>query len=219
MSGDAGTVEGEPIVYNSVTRIGNMFDETVAPGAATEFLTSKQAGEVALVRDHEAYHLLARARSGTLQLTDSPSALRMRARIADTTTGRETIELMKRGDLSGMSFSFTVATDGGETWHEGSNGFPLRVIRRIGQMFDVSLVTWPAYSAASARLVRSDVAGAQFALAYRKLAWSADEGALWEKRVFGESLYGRRIKPPAEAVRRAGKMRNQLVRVGKVVPK
>ena len=206
---DAGTVEGEPIVYHSITRIGNMFDETIAPGAATEFLRSSRVGEVALVRDHEPHLLLARVHSGTLELTDAPSALRMRARIADTTTGRETVALMKRGDLSGMSFSFAVAPDG-ETWHEGSDGFPLRVIRRISRMFDVSLVTWPAYPAATAHISRSDLSGARIALARRQLAASADGAALWEKRRFGESLYGRQIKRPAAAVRHAGRMRRQL---------
>ena len=199
---DAGTVLGEAIVYNSVARIGGQFDETIAPGAVSEFLRSKEAGEVALVRDHDPSILLARVKSGTLSLRDSPAALRIRAHVADTSSGREVIESMRRGDLYAMSFGFMM-DPADETWHEGSNGFPLRVIRRIKRMLDVSAVTWPAYPATSISVERSDLAGARIRLARSKLDASTDDAALWEQREFGEALYGPRIKPSAKLLARA----------------
>lgn len=202
---EAGIVTGEAIVYNSITRIGSLFDETIAPGAVTEFLRSDDVAQVALVRDHVPDALLARVKSGTLQLTDTASALRIRASIADTVRGRETIELMRRGDLYGMSFSFVTGPDG-ETWHEGTNGFPLRVIRNIKHLYDVSLVTWPAYPATSAQIERNDSNGRRMALARLQLAEAEDRGAEFE-RTLGEALYGKRIKPPAEVLRAAHKRR------------
>lgn len=175
---DAATIAGEAIVYNAVARIGGMFDETIAPGAVTEFLKSPDVREVALVRDHDPSILLARVRSGTLELNDSSSALRIRAKVADTTSGRETVEMMRRGDLYAMSFSF-VMDPKDETWHEGPGGFPLRVIRRIRRMYDVSVVTWPAYSATSVGIEGPGVNGARMRLARQELAAAADVARPW----------------------------------------
>ncbi len=206
---DAGTVSGEAIVYNSLARIGGMFDETIAPGAVREFLASKEVAQVALVRDHDPSILLARVGSGTLELHDSPAALRIRARLADTTSGRETAEVLRRGDLYSMSFSF-VMDPADETWHEGENGVPLRVVRRIKRMFDVSVVTWPAYDDTSVKVEGPGVRGARLALARRQLDASADAHARWEHRTFGERLYGKRVTPSAAVLAKARGQRRHL---------
>ncbi|EIQ76315.1 prohead protease, partial [Shigella flexneri 1235-66] len=50
--------------------------------------------------------LLGRTRSGTLKLEEDETGLRFELTPPDPSTGRDVIELVKRGDISGMSFGF-----------------------------------------------------------------------------------------------------------------
>jgi phage head maturation protease len=60
----------------------------------------------------------------------------------DTTTGRDIIEEIRRKDITGMSFSFTTAED---DWKYPEEGIVERTIIKIGELFDVGPVTFPAY--------------------------------------------------------------------------
>ena len=53
---------------------------------------------------------------------------------------------VSRGDISGMSFMFTVDSD---TWADEDSDYPKRTINRIGKVFEVSAVTFPAYAQTS----------------------------------------------------------------------
>lgn len=53
---------------------------------------------------------------------------------------------VERGDISGMSFMFTVDED---SWDDLDSEHPTRKIRSIGRVFEVSAVTFPAYEATS----------------------------------------------------------------------
>ena len=53
---------------------------------------------------------------------------------------------VKRGDISGMSFMFTVESD---TWEEWDSDHPTRTINKFDKIFEVSAVTFPAYEATS----------------------------------------------------------------------
>ena len=52
---------------------------------------------------------------------------------------------MRRGDLSGMSFAFTVP-DGGSHYDPATN---TRTITRIAKVYEVSVVPFPAYQSTS----------------------------------------------------------------------
>lgn len=156
MSGSA-VLHGRPIVYDAPTLIrtpvGN-FREIIAAGALTELLTA--GTDTTLVRDHDPGRLLGRTTAGTLTLTDGPAGLDVRSTLPPTALGEETAVLVERRDLNGMSFAFTVTA---ERWHEPASrgGEPTRVVTRIGRLFDVSVVTWPAYGQTTVR-VRRDAA-------------------------------------------------------------
>ena len=60
--------------------------------------------------------------------------------------GVELDSAVERGDVSGMSFMFTVD---GEEWEGLDSERPVRHITSIGQIFEVSAVTWPAYEQTS----------------------------------------------------------------------
>lgn len=53
---------------------------------------------------------------------------------------------VERGDISGMSFMFTVDED---NWEDLDSEHPTRHIRAISKVFEVSAVTFPAYEATS----------------------------------------------------------------------
>ena len=53
---------------------------------------------------------------------------------------------VERGDISGMSFMFIVDQD---SWEDIDTDHPIRTVRSIRQVFEVSAVTFPAYSQTS----------------------------------------------------------------------
>lgn len=53
---------------------------------------------------------------------------------------------VSRGDITGMSFMFTVD---GDNWEEMDSDHPKRTITAISRVFEVSAVTFPAYDATS----------------------------------------------------------------------
>lgn len=136
---------GTAIVYDQAARIRTPFgpfDEMISPRALRGVLGSPAVDEVALLRDHVTSLLLARVGAGTLTLINSPTGLDIRATPVASPLGAETIELVRRRDLRGMSFAFTVA---GDSWHDQDSKIPLRVVEEIGELIDVSIVTYPAY--------------------------------------------------------------------------
>lgn len=60
--------------------------------------------------NHRPSDILGRQGAGTLVLADSPEELRYQIKLPATATGRDTGELARRGDLSGVSISFVADT-------------------------------------------------------------------------------------------------------------
>lgn len=137
------TVEGNKLVghaavFGQRARIRD-FDEEIDPAAFDRALTEQQ--DVVLLANHEGLPL-ARRSSGTLRLSTDRTGLRTEADLPDTTLGRDVRELTRRGDLRSMSFGFVVRSD---DWTTTEDGMQLRVIRDV-DLFDVSVVTFPAYA-------------------------------------------------------------------------
>lgn len=132
-----GRLYGHASVFNEETRIGEFFEQ-IDPAAFNDVLD----GDTVLQLDHAGLPL-ARTTSGTLVLSTDRRGLVVDADPADTTAGRDLRVLTARGDLRSMSFGFTVAED---AWERRDDGSHLRVIKRIGRLYDVSVVTFPAYA-------------------------------------------------------------------------
>lgn len=118
--------------------------ERIMPGAFDRALREKQ--DVRALFNHNPENLLGRTVAGTLTLSVDDRGLFYRFQPPDTTIGRDVLESINRGDLSGSSFAFTVARGGAE-WHE-ENGVAVRILRDVN-LFDVGPVTFPAYGATS----------------------------------------------------------------------
>lgn len=139
------TLTGRPIVYGSVTDIGGMFAEIIEPGA----LDGADLSDVRFLVNHDINRIpLARSRgnneNSTMQLAPDDDGMSMRANIdtANNGTARELYSAVNRGDISGMSFMFSVAD---ERWEDVDSDYPTRHIIKIASVIEVSAVTFPAY--------------------------------------------------------------------------
>lgn len=147
------TVAGYAAVFNSPADIGGMWTEIIAAGA---FADSLRRDDVLALFDHESDKLLGRSSSGTLRLREDGTGLAVEIDLPDTTTGRDVGELVRRGDLKGMSFGFIVRK---ETWDE--TVVPaVRTIEAV-DLVEVSAVANPAYPDTSLGLRSRDSAREQ----------------------------------------------------------
>lgn len=137
-------ITGRPIVYNSMTDLG-WFNEIIEAGA----LDKANLKDVRFLVNHNTDMIpLARSRNNnensTMQLEVDKDGMGIRVNL-DTENNSEARNLysaIKRGDISGMSFMFTIDD---EEWENLESDHPTRRIRKIGQVFEVSAVTFPAY--------------------------------------------------------------------------
>lgn len=125
------------------------FTETIAPGAFSRTLKSRN--QVMLLMNHDTGRVLASRRAGTLRLSEDSYGLRVEADLPDTTDGRDLAVLLKRGDITSMSFGFTVP-EGGDYWSDENN----RELRNV-RLHEVSVVAFPAYSASAAGIRSVDM--------------------------------------------------------------
>ena len=117
------------------------FTERIAPGAFDDALGKS---DVRALKNHDPNLVLGRTASKTLRLNANTKGLKFEVDMPDTTTGKDTVEEIRRGDITGCSFAFTVA-DGGDDWLDRPDGGWLRTINKVNELFDVGPVTYPAY--------------------------------------------------------------------------
>ena len=119
------------------------FKEQIARDAFSEC----DVTDVIMCFNHNIDSILARTTSGTLTLSTDEEGLRFEFEAPATTMGNDMLELVRRGDISKCSFKFTVEED---EWRyadkENKLEYDERTIRKIGKLYDVSLVVYPAYS-------------------------------------------------------------------------
>lgn len=139
-----GVIEGRAIVYDSLTDLG-YFEEIIAAGA----LKNTDLKDVRFLVNHDTSMIpLARSRNNnensTMQLIVDEKGLKIRVQldIENNTDARNLHSAIQRGDITGMSFMFTIR---GETWENEDTEHPKRTITDIEKVFEVSAVTFPAY--------------------------------------------------------------------------
>lgn len=136
---------GRPIVYNSRTNIG-LFDEIIEPGA----LDGTDLTDVRFLVNHNTMMIpLARSRrnngNSTMKLSTDEKGLFIdfvSLDVDNNSDARALESAVKRGDISGMSFMFSI--DDFE-WENLESDHPTRHITKIGSVVEVSAVTFPAY--------------------------------------------------------------------------
>ena len=142
--GESGPViEGYAAVFDSLSVDLGGWRERIAPGA---FKRTIGESDVRALWDHDAKYVLGRNRAGTLALEEDARGLRIQAQPPATQWAADLMTMMKRGDVNQMSFGFYVRQD---EWVEEPDFGLVRVLRDV-DLFDVSVVTYPAYPATSA---------------------------------------------------------------------
>lgn len=143
-----GIITGRPIVYNQRTDIGGWFEEVIDSGA----LDGADLTDVRFLVNHDTRKIpLARSRrnngNSTMQFSIDPEGMLLDWVKLDIKSNPEAAALysaVSRGDITGMSFMFSVK---GEKWDNLDTDYPTRHITEIGKVVEVSAVTFPAYEA------------------------------------------------------------------------
>lgn len=147
---DQGSVlTGQPIVYDARTNLG-WYDEIIDNGS----LAATDLRDVRFLINHNTDMIpLARSRNNnansTMQMEIVDGAgmnIRVNLDTENNAEAKALYSAVERGDISGMSFMFTVDED---NWEDLDSEHPTRHIRAISKVFEVSAVTFPAYEATS----------------------------------------------------------------------
>ena len=141
--GDGMTFTGYASVFNSSSEDLGGFREFVAPGAFKRSLQARN--EIKLLWNHDTNEPLASVRGGSLQLMEDNYGLKVTAKLPNTTRGRDVAELLRSKVIDSMSFGFNVIKD---SW---SNNGAVRTLESV-RLSEVSVVTFPAYSATTAQV-------------------------------------------------------------------
>lgn len=134
---DNNVVEGYALKFNTPSKDLGGFIEKIDARA----LDDVNMDDVKLLFNHDRGNLLGRIKSGTLEVSVDEVGLKFRCELPNTTLGKDVMELVKRGDLSQCSFGFTVAE---HEW-DWSGEKPVRTIKKIDTLIEISLVSIPAY--------------------------------------------------------------------------
>ena len=138
------TLSGYAAVFDSDSRDMG-FIETLDPHCLDDVIGRSDV--VCLYNHTDLPGILARSVNGdgTLHLSVDRRGLLCEFEAPNTQLGNDMLESVRRGDIRGMSFAFTVEKD--EWTHKGDEY--RRRIMKIDRLYDVSLVVQPAYDATS----------------------------------------------------------------------
>jgi HK97 family phage prohead protease len=203
---DGMRLEGYAALFNSRSQNLGGFTETIAPGAFSRSLKSR--GDVKLLWNHDSGEVLGSTRAKTLTLVEDERGLKVSALLPNTSRGRDAAELIKRGDVTGFSFGFSLPATGGDDWNaEGTE----RVLKTV-KIHEVSLTPFPAYTAtngtATVRALdkvaeRAQVDADELADALQKVE-AGEEISIEEKSLISKVIDTLAPAPEPKAVDEAG---------------
>lgn len=137
-------IEGEAIVFDTPTVITDCigsYTEIIKRGA----LDGADMSDSRLLYNHDLSRVPLARTPKTMAFTVTEHGLQFRATLPDTSEARSVYESVKRGDISGCSFGFTVP-DGGDSYDPQTN---IRTISKIDKLYEISVTPYPAYPTTS----------------------------------------------------------------------
>jgi len=138
----APVIAGYAATYNSQTELMSGLFEVIRPGAFTRTLAEK--ADVRCLFNHNEDIILGRTKSKTLRLREDGTGLFFECDVPKSRM--DVYESVQRGDVSECSFGFTVAD---EHFTPSGKTDTLRELLDV-DLFDVSVVVFPAYGSTSA---------------------------------------------------------------------
>lgn len=120
---------------------GDTFVEEIAEGAFDESLKVR---DVVGLWSHDTSQVLGNTKSKTLRIENDKKELRFELDIPNTTVGNDAWELIKRGDVDGVSFGMKVTKDKWSS-EERENGKLYKRSILNAELYEISPVAFPAY--------------------------------------------------------------------------
>lgn len=138
-------IRGYAAVFNKLSEDLGGFKEMVAPGAFKNTITKD---DIRALFNHDPNYVLGRTINGTLRLVEDDKGLAIEIDPPDTQWARDLMTSIGRKDITQMSFGFLTLKD------EWNNTDIKNVIRKLmeARLFDVSMVTFPAYPQTSVKV-------------------------------------------------------------------
>jgi HK97 family phage prohead protease len=136
------TMEGYGANFNVLSEDLGGFREILMPGCFKDSIVSC---DVRGLFNHNPDKILGRNTAGTLRLNEDEKGLRFEIDPPETTYAKDLQVSMSRGDITQCSFGFKVGEDG-QSWARDSAGMWIRTITKVEKLYDVSPVTYPAYT-------------------------------------------------------------------------
>ena len=148
---DEKTIEGYAVVFGQESRV--MFDpqkkrffiEIIENGAIKDELL--RSCDIKALCEHNRERMLARSfnGAGSLSLSVDGHGVKYRFEAPATIEGQYVQEMVKRGDLFGSSFAYITDEKNNVSYEKRSDNMLVRRVKKITRMFDVSVVSDPAY--------------------------------------------------------------------------
>lgn len=135
-------VEGYALRFNKLSNDLGGFVEEISP----EALKEADLSDVRCLIDHDSSKVLGRTTSETLELNVDDEGLYFRCQLPNTTYAKDLYENIRLGNISNCSFGFILDEEDGDSFEKREDGLFKRTLRKIRSLFDVSIVTYPAYN-------------------------------------------------------------------------
>lgn len=182
------TIAGHAAVFEKFSQNLGGFIEKIARGAFTESLAKR---DVRALWSHNPDYILGRTGNRTLKLWEDEYGLAFELKLPDTQLGRDAFTSIARGDVSGMSFGFSVQQ---HEWKKSDGTGPhQRTLTKV-DLFEVSPTAFPAYEATdvSVRDAHELMADLERQIGQETMAWSRLEAAeAWRPNL---PIIGKRTK-------------------------
>lgn len=146
-----GKITGYPVVFNKRTKIADYFYEEIDPRAFdnadlsdVKFFINHNDNDIPVARFYK-------DKDSTMNLTIDEQGIKAEAilDVENNYQARMLCSAIQRGDIQGMSFCFSIdVSEDGEEWLYPKNtglDLPLRMIRSIHKLYEISAVNDPAY--------------------------------------------------------------------------
>lgn len=155
---ESGLIVGVPIVFDTPTDIGGMFQETICKGAIAERVLKNDVG---FYFNHDlnsmriARSIIPLDKLGGMEFELGEKEVKVRINANRKRSDANDLYLgIEDGTIDGMSFMFAVAE---ERWEDENSDYPKRFITRIEPIIEVSAVNYPAYKSTSINVARGDL--------------------------------------------------------------
>lgn len=146
---DNGMIEGRAIVFNSMSNVlydqekKRFFREVINPESITQELIDNS--DIKFLVNHNKEQMVARRKcgKGSLNVEKREDGVYFSFNKPNTSLGNDLYEMIQRGDMAACSFAFA-----GEDvdWDFSDREMPVRTVKNIRYLFDLSCVADPAYS-------------------------------------------------------------------------